>query len=323
MATNTDIRIAVGFPDHWKIEQLMLELGPQGCWSWLTLLCRVGANRPTGSLAGMKPMQIKIAAKWPGDPQQFIDKLVEIGLLDDTPEGLVVHDWPEHNPYAVTAPERSERARKAAAARWEKERAEHGEDDIPIDATSMRVASISNAPSPSPSPDPYPPPEPHTEAARVEPVFDKGYDPGLVRETVNLFADLGYAMPEKAQLDPFFFKRLVENDILPRCVDAKTGYTATYETYIREIVLPTIRACPSEHRRTYQTWTQELTYALSGSRKAGCFVDRWINTRAPDNGRAGSVNASMAQLVTEHGDGVVYSPGPEEARRVLRGERGA
>jgi hypothetical protein len=68
-----------------------------------------------GSLSKYDAADISDAMQWEGDADQLIDALVLSGYIDETDEGLVVHDWAE---YAGKLLERraKDRARKRAAA---------------------------------------------------------------------------------------------------------------------------------------------------------------------------------------------------------------
>lgn len=74
-------------------------------------------NAPDGSLAGISDATIARAAKWPGEKSTFIEALKEVGLLDETAEGLAIHDWQDR------AGELIDR-RRADAERKRRERAE-------------------------------------------------------------------------------------------------------------------------------------------------------------------------------------------------------
>ncbi len=169
---NTDIRLATSFPYHPKIQKLKRRLGPEGAWGWICLLIFTGQHRPDGILANLSDEDIALAAQWDGEPQDLITTLIDLRLLDQDGETLTVHDWNTHNPYAAHAPERSERAKKAAAKRWGKEKSRDatsivkqcGENDLAI-----QRASSSNAPSPDPFPDPSPDPIPDPKSKDTPP----------------------------------------------------------------------------------------------------------------------------------------------------------
>ena len=68
-----------------------------------------------GALDKFDADDIADALHWDGEPSQLIDALVSSGYIDETPEGLRIHDWTD---YAGKLLERREkdRVRKAEAA---------------------------------------------------------------------------------------------------------------------------------------------------------------------------------------------------------------
>lgn len=57
---------------------------------------------PSGNLSDFVAEDIAIGAGWEGDPEVFLDALLESGMgsksgfLERTPEGLAIHDWDDH-----------------------------------------------------------------------------------------------------------------------------------------------------------------------------------------------------------------------------------
>lgn len=148
---NSDIRISISFLDHPKIIKLRRQLGWEGFESLLRLWCWAAQYRPDGALSGMDEEDIEIAAQWSGEPGMLVAVLQALRLVDKEECSFVLHDWKEHNGWAAHAKERSEKARKAAEAKWNKEK----------NATSNATGSAKcNAPSNAPSPSPIPTPTP-------------------------------------------------------------------------------------------------------------------------------------------------------------------
>lgn len=117
-----DIRIESDFTDHHKTDKMINRLGEASFRCFVRLLGWAARNRPKGILHGMNPEDIGIVAKWP-DGQAFVDALVEVGFLDKRGRGLYkIHDWEEHQPWVFYAPERKEKAKKAAKAKHTKGR---------------------------------------------------------------------------------------------------------------------------------------------------------------------------------------------------------
>ncbi len=153
---NTDIRISASFPAHPKTRKLSRRLGAPGVLSLVYLWLFVGQNRPDGDLYGLDAEDVALASQWEGEPEEFVSTLEKVGFLERTDSGLVVHDWAENNPWAAGAKERSERAKRAAEARWrQKENGKEMPAECAAHAPGMQAAQNGNAPSPllsSPSP---------------------------------------------------------------------------------------------------------------------------------------------------------------------------
>jgi hypothetical protein len=115
---NTDVRIATNYPDHPKTLKLKKMLGAEGVMSHIFLLCFVARVTPSGVLTDMDAKDIAEAAKWRGDPHEFVDTLHELRLLDQNSETYSVHDWQEHNYYCVSSKARSRSARRSAVIGW-------------------------------------------------------------------------------------------------------------------------------------------------------------------------------------------------------------
>jgi hypothetical protein len=119
---NIDIRLQVSFRDHPKRIKLERRLGAAGALALIDLLLSVAQSKPDGCLRGWTDEDIAIAAKWDGEPEDFVSTLAELHFLDRHDDGsYCIHDWTQHNGYAAGAPERSERARVAARARWDRQ----------------------------------------------------------------------------------------------------------------------------------------------------------------------------------------------------------
>jgi hypothetical protein len=136
MATRSpDFRVSSGFRDHPKVVKLERLLGEPGVLAWLELLAYTSLQRPDGRLSSMDAEDIAIAARWKGEAAQFIDILLNLRLLDRRGKVLGLHNWPIHNGYAAGFNRRSEHARKAVNARWEK-RLSDSADAIPENSLS-------------------------------------------------------------------------------------------------------------------------------------------------------------------------------------------
>lgn len=163
---NSDIRVAVSFRGHRKRKRLRMVLGPGSTDYLIDLWLGTAMNHPDGILHGMDEVDIALEAGWEKDPHKFVDALMSCGFLERSEDGVYfLHDWEDHQGYAVHAEQRKEKARRAAAKRWEKQapaQTENGQcrEDAQSKATSMpqacREDAQSNAPLPAPSPTPAP-----------------------------------------------------------------------------------------------------------------------------------------------------------------------
>jgi hypothetical protein len=153
---NRDIRIATNYPDHPKIRKLKKLLGAEGVISHIFLLCFAGRICPSGKLEDMDSEDIASVAQWRGQPEQFVDTLMELRLLDKVGDTYSIHNWQKHNYFAMQAEARSRVARQNINRRWRKknkkalEEIKENQDFNTIRNTDAN--SDSNTPSPSPSP---------------------------------------------------------------------------------------------------------------------------------------------------------------------------
>ncbi len=141
---NTDIRLSTEFFRHPKTLKLKRRLGLEGIISLQQLWIWVAQSRPTGSLAGLDMEDIALAAGWEGDEQTFVQTLITLRWLDEGEDGsLSVHNWTARQEYASRSEERVDKARKAAASRWNKEGAATGQ--TPQNAGGMPADAQGNA----------------------------------------------------------------------------------------------------------------------------------------------------------------------------------
>lgn len=158
--TVADTRISTAFPSHPKTKKLLRRLGPSGAWALVCLFLWVASNRSDGDLSGMSDEDIELAVNWGGAEGALVSELANLRFLDGEAGARVIHDWAEHNPWAVGAGMRSAKARWNAAKRYH---GEHEADRLVPQYAAVRVASSnagSSAPSPMPMPTPSPMPTP-------------------------------------------------------------------------------------------------------------------------------------------------------------------
>jgi hypothetical protein len=137
---NTDIRVNTSFYEHPKFTSLAERCGPDGCFCLIILWCAAAKTKPDGNLGKISAWNIACMARWSGEPEIFVDALLECGLLDRREDGSYqIHDWQDHNAYAACARERKEKARKASLSRkktWSDEEDDQGDDcDFGCDET--------------------------------------------------------------------------------------------------------------------------------------------------------------------------------------------
>ena len=151
---NKDFRVLVTLPTHPKTKKLMRQLGDRSFYNLIRLWAWVAQNKPEGELSNMDKDDIEIAADWQGDEGLFVDTLIDLRLIDCENETCIIHDWTENNGYASAAKVRSEKARKAAMARWGAE--DKNAKQCSEQCSDMLEHDLAYAPSPSPSPSPSP-----------------------------------------------------------------------------------------------------------------------------------------------------------------------
>ena len=143
---NTDIRISVSFRNHRKRKRLKMMIGACATDYLLDLWIATAMNRPSGVLTGMDETDIALDAGWEGDPGEFVDALLRCGFMDFDGQNYSMHDWEDHQGYVVHADMRKERAKKAAAKRWEnKDNASSDKEVCSEHACSMPQASEQHA----------------------------------------------------------------------------------------------------------------------------------------------------------------------------------
>jgi hypothetical protein len=152
---NSDIRLAVSFRGHRKRKRLRLLLGPGSTDYLIDLWIATAMNHPNGILQGMDEIDIALEAGWEGDdPHKLVSALMECGFLEKPESGAyALHDWSDHQGYAIHAERRKANARNAAAVRW------NARQENSIREACGEYAE-GNAPSPLPSPNPSPEPSP-------------------------------------------------------------------------------------------------------------------------------------------------------------------
>ncbi len=111
-----DLRMALDFPRHFKTRKLRRLLGADAVLSLLSLWAYAATNRTKGFLHDMSVQDIAIAAEWEGDPQTFMDALLECRWMEMVGDIHALHDWEVHQPWVFGKDDRSHSARLAGKA---------------------------------------------------------------------------------------------------------------------------------------------------------------------------------------------------------------
>lgn len=160
MSKDLDARLRTSFATHPKTTKLIRRCGPGGAWGLVCLVLHAREYCSDGDLSGMTDEDIEIAAQWPADRAgELVRALVDIRFLDGSVCEYRLHDWADHQPWAVGSDDRSERATWAALVRRHgragagQQRpdlaARYQQQAAGSDATSDTHATSSNSPASS------------------------------------------------------------------------------------------------------------------------------------------------------------------------------
>lgn len=109
------VRIDVGFWQHRKTLRLRALIGDAALWIPPRLWCYAAQNQPDGDFTEYLPEEIAMLIGYSGNAVSMLEALQQAKFFD----GMLIHDWKEHNGYHETF---AVRAKTAANARWEKDR---------------------------------------------------------------------------------------------------------------------------------------------------------------------------------------------------------
>jgi hypothetical protein len=122
------IKVLTSFYNHRKTAKLRVLIGEAALWLPPRLWAYAAENQPDGDFSSFEPEEIAELIGYKGDAQAMLQALLKAGFMDPDRR---LHDWGEHNSYHQ---DYSERAKKAAKARWDKQKAKGekktGEDSI-------------------------------------------------------------------------------------------------------------------------------------------------------------------------------------------------
>lgn len=159
-----DFRVDADFLDHPKTIRLLQLGGPDSVVHLFRLWAYATKHCPSGVLDGLDAESIDLALRFPCESRKYTESAERFGRLfqcgfahRDKNGNFVISNWEKWQPWVIGSKERSEQARKAAKAKWDKKKTkmQTASHEHPISNTqSMRRAPAdSNAPSPSPTPD--------------------------------------------------------------------------------------------------------------------------------------------------------------------------
>ena len=114
--SNLYIRVMTGFYSHRKTVKLRIKLGLDAFWIPPRLWAYAAENQPDGDLSGYTSEELAELLGCSRHAQAMLQALKDSGFVD---ENGMIHDWSEHNGYHKSF---SLRAKKAAEARWAKEK---------------------------------------------------------------------------------------------------------------------------------------------------------------------------------------------------------
>jgi hypothetical protein len=113
------LRVDLDVMSHPKISRLMTRYGDRGYVSLLRLWIHAAKfNQEDGRFDGMSAKELGAIACAPGKPEEFIESLATLGLLDFDGQTFGVHRWADRQPYFANAAERSARNSKNALDGW-------------------------------------------------------------------------------------------------------------------------------------------------------------------------------------------------------------
>jgi hypothetical protein len=122
-------RVYTNFYTHRKTARLRVKLGNDALWLPPRFWAYAAENQPDGVFQDYDPNELAHLVGYTGDAQAMLQALLEAGFLD--PDPLRIHEWDFYNQYHAAF---SQRASKAASARWNKEKG-FPSDSLSLDTT--------------------------------------------------------------------------------------------------------------------------------------------------------------------------------------------
>jgi hypothetical protein len=107
------VKLSTNFFSHVKTLRLRAAIGDSAFWVPPRIWVYAAEHQPDGDLSKYSPEEVAMLIGYQGDAQALLEALLKAGFIDEDP--IRIHGWDDHNGYHKTF---SERASKAAAARW-------------------------------------------------------------------------------------------------------------------------------------------------------------------------------------------------------------
>ena len=163
-----DIRVLTTFPTHRKIRRLIKTLGYEAVYSLISLWAYTAENHPKGNLVGYDEIDVEEAANWDGEPTAFLREVMseKTCFVLKIKGGYALRNWEKHQGWIVNAPARREKARLAAAKRWDA--TSNATSNATGNATGNAKNEVEQCPYPSPLPSPKPKPIKNTYSNEFE-----------------------------------------------------------------------------------------------------------------------------------------------------------
>ena len=150
-----DIRIKFSLNKNIKTRRLIQSCGYEGYFCLINLWVYVAQNAPKGKLKGYKKSDLEIIAEWTGKSEHFATELINIGFVLENSDGIIIHDWKDHQGFVYKSEDRRIQARNAGLKSGErrvKPKATNSSTDSSTESQlTVEPPSLPIPSSPSPS----------------------------------------------------------------------------------------------------------------------------------------------------------------------------
>ncbi len=134
------IRVETSFYTHRKTLRLRGLIGEDAFWVPPRIWSYAAAHQPDGNFGNYSAQEIASLIDYRNDAKKMLQALLQAGFFDRNP--LQIHDWHHYNGILDFF---SKRARRAADARWEKERTKEKGSEQSIAKQSKAETSIASS----------------------------------------------------------------------------------------------------------------------------------------------------------------------------------